>query len=422
MADTPMADTSSRPARDLRLDFFRGLALFFIFIDHIPENVLAYFTLRSIAFNDAAEVFIFISGYTAALVYGRSLAEKGALFATAQVFRRVWQLYVAHIFLFVIFTAEVSYAIGVVQNPMYSEELGVADFLQEPHLAIIRALTLGFQPTFLDILPLYIVLLATFPLVLIVMARQPIVPLVVSGAIYVLTLRQGWAFHTRPSHAVWFFNPLAWQFLFVIGATCGYARVAGRWPFPRLQGMRPRWMSQPWMHQPWMSWPWMSWPWMSWPWMSWLAIALAGLIAIINFSWTLHWIFDPFPPLLAKQLWSYSLDKTNLAPLRLFSFLMLAVATVYLVKPEARFLRSFWARPVIICGQQSLYIFCIGILLSVLGHFILAERLGGIVMQFLVNLVGIIVMIVVGALLDWFKRVSRRPGRGTAAPLTAPLE
>src|ERR1700684_1019546 len=121
-----MAVPAVTGGRDVRLDFFRGLSLFFIFIDHIPENVLAYFTLRSVAFNDAAEVFIFISGYTAALVYGRSLADKGALFATAQIYRRVWQLYVAHIFLFVIFTAEVSYAILVVQNPMYTEELGVA--------------------------------------------------------------------------------------------------------------------------------------------------------------------------------------------------------------------------------------------------------------------------------------------------------
>ena len=380
-----MADLPARPTRDLRLDFFRGLSLFFIFIDHIPENVLAYFTLRSIAFNDAAEVFIFISGYTAALVYGRSLAANGPLFASAQVYRRVWQLYVAHIFLFVIFTAEVSYAILVVQNPLYTEEMGVADFLQEPHLAIIRALLLSFQPMFLDILPLYIVLLATFPIWLVLLARQRYLPLIISATIYVLTLREGWAFHTRPSHDVWFFNPLAWQFLFVIGATCGYARVDGHWPFPTARWLGPA------------------------------AIVVAAFIAVINFSWTLHWIYDPFPPLLAKQLWSHSLDKTNLAPLRLFSFLVLATATVHLVRPESRFLRQAWAQPVIICGQQSLYIFCLGIVLSVLGHFLLAEFSGGFVMQAAVNIVGIAVMIAVALLLDWFKKISRRPYRGASA-------
>ena len=119
----------------------------------------------------------------------------------------------------------------------------------------------------------------------------------------------------------------------------------------------------------------------------------------------------PFPPLFAKQLWSYSLDKTNLAPLRLISFLMLAVATMHVVKPESRFLQHRWAWPVIISGQQSLYIFCVGIVLSVLGHFLLAEFSGGWVMQISVNIVGIGAMIAVGLLLNWFKTVSRRPAR-----------
>ena len=103
--------------RDLRLDFFRGLSLIFIFIDHIPYNVLSYFTLQSNTFFDAAEVFIFISGYTAALVYGRRLAAKGAIYATAQIWRRAWTLYVAHIFLFVLFIAEVSYTAATFQKP-----------------------------------------------------------------------------------------------------------------------------------------------------------------------------------------------------------------------------------------------------------------------------------------------------------------
>ena len=152
--------------RDLRLDFFRGLALILIFIDHIQENVLSYFTLQAFQFYDAAEVFIFISGYTAALVYGRTLALQGAFYATAQILRRAWQLYVAHIFLFMIFIAEISYMVTTFNNPMYNDEMRVADFLEEPHVAIVKALLLEFQPTFLDILPLYIVLLVIFPVIL----------------------------------------------------------------------------------------------------------------------------------------------------------------------------------------------------------------------------------------------------------------
>jgi hypothetical protein len=380
-----MADPFPRKGRDLRLDFFRGLSLFFIFIDHIPNNFLAWFTLRSIAFSDAAEVFIFISGYTATLVYGRSLRQHGLLFAGAQIYRRVWQLYVAHIFLFVIFTAEVSYAMLAVNNPMYSEELRVGDFLEEPHVAIIKALLLQFQPAFLDILPLYIVLLAVFPLVLLALERGPLWALLPSAALYALTLRRGWAIAAYPAD-VWFFNPFAWQFLFVIGACAGHARVSGKFPFP--QG---RWFGQ-------------------------LAVALAGVFIIINVSWLIHWIYEPFPALFAKQLLRYSIDKTNLAPLRLINFLTLAVATVYFVRPESRFLQWRLVYPIILCGQHSLYVFCLGIILAVLGHFVLSEFYSELPMQLVVNLAGLGLMVGTAALLAWFKAAgsTRRPD-GSAA-------
>src|SRR5204863_9106615 len=120
--------------RDLRLDFFRGLSLFFIFIDHIPNNLLSYVTLHSIAFADAAEVFIFISGYTAAMVYGKALQQQGPLFATAQVYRRAWQLYCAHVFTFVIFAAEVSN--GILRAQISGRDFGIGSFLDEPRVAI----------------------------------------------------------------------------------------------------------------------------------------------------------------------------------------------------------------------------------------------------------------------------------------------
>jgi hypothetical protein len=361
----------------LRLDFFRGLSLFLIFIDHIPENKLSYFTLHTIAFSDAAEIFIFISGYTAALVYGQSLRRNGALLATAQIYRRVWQLYVAHIFLFVIFLAEVSYTLIAVQSPMYAEELGVGDFLNEPHIAIMRALVLDFQPPFLDILPLYIVLLGTFPIVLLGLEANPIAPALVSGVLYALTLSRGWAFHTAPDNQAWFFNPLAWQFLFVIGASFGHARA---W-------VVPRWLTRG-------------------------AVVVAAVIAVICLSWFVHWFYDPFPP-LALKLWSLTLDKTNLAPLRLVSFLALAGATLHFVRPDTAFLGWRVCRPVILCGQNSLYVFCLGIVLSVLGHFVLSQINAGLGMQAVVNGVGIALMIGTAALLQWFKTASRRqaPGR-----------
>src|SRR6187455_970396 len=95
--------------RELRLDLFRGMALWLIFVDHLPTNILTWFTIRNYGFSDATEIFIFISGYTAAFVYGRAMLQAGFVVATARIMRRVWQIYVAHVFLFTIFLAEISY-------------------------------------------------------------------------------------------------------------------------------------------------------------------------------------------------------------------------------------------------------------------------------------------------------------------------
>src|SRR5499425_3170828 len=118
-------DPHQRSGRDLRLDLFRGLSLIFIFIDHLPDNVLSYLTLQSFSFCDAAEVFIFISGYAAAMVYGKALQRRGSIIATAQIYRRVWQIYVAHIFVFVMLAAAVCYATLHLQNQTYSEDFGI---------------------------------------------------------------------------------------------------------------------------------------------------------------------------------------------------------------------------------------------------------------------------------------------------------
>lgn len=374
-----MATVRPRPPRDLRLDFFRGLALILIFIDHVPGNVLSYFTLRSIAFSDAAEAFIFISGFAAAMVYGSHLSQRGFLLATAQVYRRVWQLYVAHVFLFVIFTAEVSYTISAAANPLYAEEMGVGDFLNEPHIAIIQALLLRFQPTFLDILPLYIVMLLVFPLVLVLIEWNALAALVPSAILYTAVQRFGWTPHVYPDNHPWFFNPLAWQFLFVLGAVCGRWRATGRPVLPT-----GRWLPI-------------------------AASALAASCAIINLTWLVHYIWEPFPPLFARSLWRMAIDKTNLSPVRLVDFAALAVLAVTVINRDSRFLSGPLARPVVLCGQNSLYIFCFGILLAVLGHVVLAEVTDAIPMQLLVNAVGIIAMVALALLIGWVKNADRRP-------------
>jgi hypothetical protein len=363
--------------RDLRLDFFRGVALILIFVDHIPENVLSLFTLQSICFFDAAEVFIFISGFTAALVYGRRMAAKGPLYASAQVWRRAWQLYVAHIFLFVLFVAEVSYTAAKVKNPMYTEEMRVADFLQEPHIAVIKALLLQFQPVFLDILPMYILMLAIFPAVLLGLRRNWLLVVVPSVLVYAAVHYFDISVPAYPAGHVWFFNPLAWQLLFLAGALLAYLRDAGADFSRSLRVLYP------------------------------LAAVLFVGSVIVRVSWTLHTYWEAVPPLLLKELWPA--DKTDLSVVRLIPFFALVVLVAVRVPPTARFLSSAAMRPLVICGQQSLEIFCIGILLSALGHFVIGEYSARIPIQLAVNAAGIAIMIGTARIIDWYKRMDRLP-------------
>jgi hypothetical protein len=363
--------------RDLRLDFFRGLALIFIFVDHIPENILSYFTLQAFQFYDAAEVFIFISGYTAALVYSRTLALQGPFYATAQILRRAWQLYVAHVFLFMIFIAEVSYTATTFNNPMYNDEMRVADFLEEPHVAIIKALLLQFQPTFLDILPLYILLLVVFPVILLGLQLMPLLVLIPSFLLYAVVQVIDVSVPAYPEGHVWYFNPLAWQFLFTAGAALGFGGARA--------GRRLRSAGAPLL----------------------VAIIVVAVGLIIKLSWTIHGVWDVVPGLFLRELWP--VNKNNLSPIRLVPFFATVFVVGSLVTSNMKFLSSAIAKPIILCGQQSLEVFCFGILLSALGHFLLSEYNSAIVIQLAVNVVGIVALCLIAKMIDWYKSVGRTP-------------
>src|ERR1700731_2128471 len=96
------------PGRDVRLDLFRGLANWAIFLDHIPHEVLNSITTRNYGFSDAADLFVFISGYTAAFVFGRIMIERGYVAAMSRLARRASELYIAHIIVVTIYIISMS--------------------------------------------------------------------------------------------------------------------------------------------------------------------------------------------------------------------------------------------------------------------------------------------------------------------------
>jgi hypothetical protein len=366
--------------RELRLDLFRGLALWLIFIDHLPPNILTWFTIRNYGFSDATEIFIFISGYTAAFVYGRAMRDAGVVVATARILRRVWQIYVAHVFLFTIFLAEISYVATRFENPLYTEEMGIMDFLKEPDVTIVQALLLRFRPVNMDVLPLYIVLMVFLPVILVLMRRSADLTLALSVALYAAT----WEFDLYLSsypNGFWAFNPFAWQLLFVFGAWCA-------------QGGAQR-MSRI----------------LSSPITLWISVAYL----LFAFFVTLTWYFPQLGHVIPRRLeqWMYPISKTDLDVLRFAHFLALAAVTVRFLPKDWAGLKSPWLRPLILCGQHSLEIFCLGVFLAFAGHFLLAEFSGGAGLHFVISICGILIMSGAAWLLSWYKQYADKSGSKT---------
>src|SRR5450631_2032306 len=186
MANQDTASLSHAVERDLRLDLFRGIGLWMIFLDHIPDDVVSWLTLRNYGFSDAAEVFVFISGYLAGYIYGPIISTHHFAAAIKRLWKRAAEMYVAHIMLFLIFTAQIARTARKFDNPMYKDEFNVANFLAHPDELIWQALTLRYKPVDLDVLPLFVVLVLASPLFLWGLVRRPNLTLLGSAILYVL--------------------------------------------------------------------------------------------------------------------------------------------------------------------------------------------------------------------------------------------
>jgi len=292
-----------------------------------------------------------------------------------RILRRVWQLYTAQIFLFVIFIAQIAYVARTFENPLFAEEMGILEFLREPQVTLVQALLLTFKPANMDILPVYIVLLLCFPPVLWLLMRRPTAALMASVGIYVLAYKFEWYLPAYPS-GFWIINPFHWQLLFVLGAWCAlyWNAAVGRSP---------------------------------------LTLSIAGAYLLFAFAIVVTWYFPPLEHFLPSRLFDliYPIEKTNLDVLRLAHFLALAVLVARFVPSDWSALQSRALRPAIVCGQHSLEIFCLGIFLSFAGHFVLTEISGRVAMQVLVSMAGIEIMTATAALITWYQ-VMEGGGRG----------
>lgn len=362
--------------RDHRIDFFRGLALIFIFWDHVPHNPLGQITLRNVGFSDAAEVFVFLAGYAAVLAYGKILARDGYLIACVKILRRAWVLYVVHIFLLAMLMGIVFFANSHVETRDLVEEMGMHHFISNPQQALIDELLLRFKPNLMDPLPLYIVLLAGLPLVLPIFVRKPWVVVAMSFAVYLTVPLFGWNL-AAIKDGVWYFNPVAWQLLFVLGGAAAIHTQRPRLPDRRPLLRQPLFVS---------------------------AALYAGVAGVLAVLWRWPQLHDAMVPTSLSNL-LYPISKTDLSPVRLLHFLALAYVTAKLL-PDTGWTQNWLARQCSRMGRYSLEVFCLGVLLAPLADMINALTDDAFAMQIFTALVGAGLMGLLGVWLDFNKRLT----------------
>jgi hypothetical protein len=349
----PSTDGSHR--RDLRIDFFRGAALYVILIDHISFNPLTRFTYHRFGFSDAAEAFVFLSGLSCGIAYYLVLKRRGFKGLIAAVAKRaaiIYMYYVLTSVAIILFKSATAYSI---LRAGTLDEAFVA-CANNPWSAVWSAIFLMEPPWLPGILVLYLALtIFVIPVFLVGTEQNAELTLVVSGLIWL-------ASQLHQFGDIWktvfpYFNPLAWQFLFVIGMFLGVRYHSRPRPPPR---RRPRWI-----------------------------LLVAWAVVTVSFAYKLS-------PFLAKQLdvdmsWFQLYDagneqfKYNLCAFRLVHFLSVALLVATYVDAGNTALR--WGGELMIkTGRWSLQIFSLGTVLSLIVTVIFATGSLSLIDKLVVNL------------------------------------
>jgi hypothetical protein len=367
--------------------------MFIILTAHVPSNWLALWIPARFGFSDATEVFVFCSGMASALAFGRVFRERGLVMGAVRVGFRVWQVYWAHIGLFIAVAAAMAalnmtglFAVD------YVGQLNLRRFFDAVETTLPALMTLTYVPNYFDILPMYLVVLALMPLVvaLVRIDRR----LAVAGvlALWLGANLGGWALPAEPwSDREWFFNPFGWQLVFFTG----FALMA-------------RWLPAPPRDRK--------------------LMLGAGAVLLVSLPLSYYRIIDAAPAIQDwRRAWDPLFQKTDFGILRYLHFLALAyLAWVAvgerghrLLPPEGDgALARFWRGTltvVMTVGQQSLAVFVfsmfaaqlLGVLLDVLGRSVAS--------MVLVNGMGFAMLVGVAYLVAWIKSQPWRSGPATAS-------
>ncbi len=364
-ASIPLCESPAIDSRRYALvDLARGYALLVIFFDHITDDFLGQLTPHAYGFSDAAEIFVFLSGFASMLAYRVRFERHGTASGFKLIALRCLRLYAFHVALLAASLAIVTVWIGRI-NPTDPTAQKLAHELDVTSMdKLLVTIDLQSLPSYLDILPLYIVLLLALPLIHAGMRRSLPATAVISGAIWLgVNLHPTLNLPNANIGTGWYFNPLAWQFLFVIGAGAAVIIERNNRVLPQSS----------------------------------LFDTVCWAYLAFSFFAVSPWVRRNIPSLHLIAI--DAPEKSTLSILRLLHVLAMVYLALSFPK-TGDVARSGLFAPIILCGRHSLEVFAVGSLLSLLGRLIVSTYGHGWAIQLGINIIGPCVMFVVALVLE----------------------
>ena len=364
------------------VDFWRGYALIAIFINHIPGIYYSKFTHANFSVSDSADLFVFLAGFSVRLLVGVGERRHPTWYLVLRVGGRALTLYGAQIMITMIAIALLAGAAILRDNPLLLEWHNASAVFYDPVPTHVGLVLVTHQLGYFDILPLYVVLMLMATLIVVVDRYAPNWLLPLSLALYITVLATQFNLPTWPVPGGWFFNPLAWQLIFVLGFVLAKPEGIGALVWRHIKLIR--YVSLP--------------------------IVLFFLV-IVWFNWWHDPTKVPQPRLF------FLLDKTFITPIRLIQFLALAAimsVTFPYIRRAVPLLVSFCS----LLGRNSLYVFCMGSVLSLTGQIVRSIYRGSLAVDTVLVVVGIAIMAFTAWLPEW-RESMRQSSRSRAQAVSS---
>ncbi|KAA0971735.1 OpgC domain-containing protein [Aureimonas fodinaquatilis] len=376
-----------RPERDYRVDFFRGIALVMIFVNHIPGIMWEHFTSRNFGFSDSAEGFVFLAGLASAFAYGRLYLEGSPLVASLKAARRSGVLYLVHIALTMSVISLFIWFAMARGNGEILRQIGLGTLLTQPLDALYGVATLGNQLGYLNILPLYSALLLLLPVMLFCIRLIGLKGfLAASVAVWLAAGMLRLNIPNYPNAGGWFFNPFSWQLIFAMGLYCGFEKLRGRAAVaysPKLYAVAVAWLLFSW--------------------------------AFIAFRW---WYLERMIPLPSLFV---GFDKTFASVPRLLHLAALVYVLAYAPSFTA-ISRVGRDNPLTMLGRHSLPVFAVGTFLSLWAQALRFGHDTTIAYDTILVAAGLSIQFGLARYLDWWGQVSKPAPRRVASTKPAKAE